>query len=148
MSYDFDCRQVVAAPTTSDFASMTAAPGGVGATHLLAPGQPVQYTFEFQNPGSDTARSVVLRTTILPELNPATFRPVAASHPFEWVMRSGNELEISFPGIELPAGQTNPDSSRGFFIFSIDQTPGLAPGTAVYSGFEARFDNTNFLQST
>jgi hypothetical protein len=146
VSHDFDCRQVVASPS-SLLPRLTATPTGVGATYLLAPGQPVQYTLEFQNPDSDTAHVVVLRTAFQPGLNPATFRPVAASHPFEWVIRSGNELELTFPGIDLPDSLTNLAGSRGFFTFSIEQTPGLATGTTIVSDLFVQFDNGPLVQS-
>ncbi|MBL7798773.1 MAG: DUF11 domain-containing protein [Saprospiraceae bacterium] len=148
VNYDFDCRQVVASPSSALPPRLTATPTGVGATYLLAPGQPLQYTLEFQNPGSDTVRHVVLRTAFQPELNPASFQPVAASHPFEWVIRSGNELEVTFSVIDLPDSLTNLAGSRGFFTFSVEQNPDLPTGTTISTYLITHFDNALLLQAS
>jgi len=141
VGHDFDCRQTVAMTAVLFPPTITAIPAGVGATNLLAPGQPVQYTLRFQNTEPDTARRVVLNGQLAAGLNPVTFRPLAASHLFDWVIRAGNKLELTFSGIALPDSSTDLAGSRGFFTFDIEQMPGLDSGAVISQNLSVQFDN-------
>jgi uncharacterized repeat protein (TIGR01451 family) len=139
-SVDYDCRQMVG--TATDPFTMTAFPSGVGPTHLLPAGQPLQYTISFQNTGTDTVRQLRINDFLPPGFNPKTFKPVGASHAYQWAILSGNLLEVSFSSLALPDSNTNKEASRGFFTFSIDQMPGVAAGTSIYNVANLLFNNT------
>ena len=126
---DFGCRQLL--PAVAEPVRKSASPSGVGPTFLLAPGQPLQYTIEFENTGADTVTSVLINDVLPPELAAGSFYPVAASHPYTWKIRPGNQLEVQFPAIQLPGNSTNPEGSKGYFTFSIGQNPGLANGALL-----------------
>ncbi|MEQ1744998.1 MAG: hypothetical protein ABMA02_06215, partial [Saprospiraceae bacterium] len=139
--HDFDCRAVVAAAKSVkalpnwEFGF----PSGVFPLNRIPAGQPVLHTIEFQNTGTGTVASVRISETFFPGLDVYSFRPIAASHPYEWFIR-GEQLEIRFPNINLPDSNANSATSKGFFMFSIGQTPGLADGDEISSSSLIFFD--------
>ncbi|MCK6695153.1 MAG: hypothetical protein L6Q97_24020, partial [Thermoanaerobaculia bacterium] len=126
-AYDLDCRQVIG---SYDPNQKVAAPAGAGPDRLLAANQPLQYTIEFQNTGTDTAFLVTLYDYLPPELDISTFRPGLSSHPCSWHIRN-NILEVLYAPIALPDSNVNEPASHGFFTFSIDQQPDLPDGTVI-----------------
>jgi len=136
VDYDFDCRQVIG---SYDPNQKTAVPTGVGWQGVIESNQPLQYTIDFQNTGTDTAFRVLLRDALPPQLDINTFRPIASSHPCTWELRSNN-LEVLFSPIALPDSNVNEPASHGYFTFSIDQTPNLPDGTSFYNNASIIFD--------
>ena len=63
-------------------------PTGIGPDHLVEPEWEIDYLIRFQNTGTDTAFTVVIRDTLSPFLDPSTVRPGAASHPYTWAWSS------------------------------------------------------------
>ncbi len=135
--YDFDCRRVVLA---YDPNIKTAIPTGVGPEHLLAANRPIQYTIDFQNTGTDTAFRVLLRDVLSPNLDVNTFSPGFSSHPYDWEIRDGNILEVTFSPIALPDSNTNEVASHGFFSFTIQQKNNLPYGTVIENSAAIIFD--------
>ncbi|MEO6037599.1 MAG: hypothetical protein ABIQ93_04235 [Saprospiraceae bacterium] len=148
LDYDFGCRRVVA---SYDPNQKSAVPTGAGGYHLLAANQPLQYTIDFQNTGTDTAFRVLLRDELPLGLNVNTFRPGYASHPYTWEIRGANTLEVLFSPITLPQSSVNEPASHGFFSFTIDQKPDLPNGTYLFNTAAIIFDfnppiGTNYVQ--
>lgn len=135
--YDFDCREVVGA---FDPNQKTAVPVGAGQAHFLEANYPLIYTIDFQNTGNDTARRVLLRDILPPQLDVNTFRPLFASHPNIWEIRGGDTLEVLFFPIALPDSNVNEPASHGFFSFSIAQKPDLPAGTLIENTADIIFD--------
>ncbi|MCK6692720.1 MAG: hypothetical protein L6Q97_11535, partial [Thermoanaerobaculia bacterium] len=79
--WERDCHELVG---SYDPNAKQAVPAGVNDPHWIKPNTPVEYLVEFQNIGTDTAFTVVLRDTLSPWLDPASVRPGAASHPYSW----------------------------------------------------------------
>ncbi len=130
------CRAVTGSYDPND---KDAYPAGSGPEHVVYPGTPLLYTIRFQNTGTDTAFTVVLRDTLSPHLDPATLRIESASHPCE-VFLYGDLVEITFHQILLPDSTINPEASQGFVSFSIDPRPDLPPGTVVENRAAIYFD--------
>lgn len=145
LAADFDCRQMTAgfSPYT-----LSAVPGGVGPTYLLAANQAVEYTITFQNPKSDTVHYLAIRDALPDGLDPASVHPVAASHPYQWQVRNDRTLVVEFPGIDLPDSNANPAASRGFFTFLINQMPDVPAGTQLVNSASLLFDNTSPVVQT
>lgn len=135
-AYDLNCRQVIG---SYDPNQKVAVPAGAGPDHLLAANQPLQYTIEFQNTGTDTAFRVTLYDYLPPELDISTFRPGLSSHPCSWHIRD-NILEVLYDPIALPDSNVNEPASHGFFTFSIDQQPDLPDGTVIQNFAAIVFD--------
>jgi uncharacterized repeat protein (TIGR01451 family) len=131
--YDFDCRQVIG---SFDPNLKSAVPTGYAP---LKANRPILYTIDFQNTGTDTAYRVVLRDVLPANLDVNTFRPVLASHPNTWEIRS-NTLEVLFSPIALPDSNVNEPASHGFFSFNIDQKPNLPDGTYLENTADIIFD--------
>ncbi|MEO6039050.1 MAG: hypothetical protein ABIQ93_11615, partial [Saprospiraceae bacterium] len=135
LAYDFACSQVIGA---FDPNRKTALPSGAGPANFIEANQPIRYTIEFQNTGTDTAYRVLLQDILPQNLELASFRPVAASDSCTWEIRNGGFLEVLFSPIMLPDSFANEPASHGFFSFEIEQTPDLPEGW--------NFDNRAYIQ--
>jgi len=117
---DQDCHEVVGSYDPND---KQAFPIGVDSEHFIEPSTPLDYQIRFQNTGTDTAFTVVVKDTLSAWLDPATFRPGASSHPYTWALSGAGILTFSFENILLPDSNANEAASHGFLQFSIDQRP-------------------------
>lgn len=98
----------------------------------IAAGATVTYFIRFQNVGLDTAQQVVVRDTLDPRLDPASFDMVAASHEYELLREGpGDVLRWYFNDIVLPDSATDESGSLGFILFTIQPKPFLAPGQVI-----------------
>ena len=115
-------------------------PLGHGAEGYVLHGQRLSYTIDFQNTGTDTATTVVLRDTLNSNMNIETFLVEAYSHPVTWTLHSGNELMFTFQNILLPDSNVNEPLSHGFIRYSIAPKTGLADYTKVSNTAYIFFD--------
>lgn len=115
-------------------------PSGVGDTKQIGPNQELKYLIRFQNTGSDTAFTVVVRDTLSPWLNPATIRSVSGSHPFTWNLSGAGVLTFTFDHIMLPDSNTNKGGSQGFISFSISQQKEVPLGAEIFNEAAIFFD--------
>lgn len=143
LAYDFDCRSVAG---SFDPNLKSAVPAGVTWQQLLPPNQPLLYTIDFQNTGTDTAYRVQLIDLLPYYLDISTFRPVAASHPCTWDIRGG-QMTVLFDPIMLPDSNTNEPASHGYFSFSIDQQPDVPDGTYLDNIAGITFDFNPVIQT-
>jgi uncharacterized repeat protein (TIGR01451 family) len=135
-NYDFDCRIVNAA---YDPNAKSAVPTGAGWQNLLPPNQPLLYTIDFHNTGTNTAYRVELTDPLPFGLDIGSFRPVATSHPCTWDIR-GARLTVLYQPIALPDSNVNEPASHGFFTFLINQLPDLPDGTVFENNASIIFD--------
>jgi uncharacterized repeat protein (TIGR01451 family) len=115
-------------------------PTGVGDTKQIGPNQELKYLIRFQNTGSDTAFTVVVRDTLSPWLNPASIRSVSGSHPFTWNLSGAGTLTFTFNHIMLPDSNTNKDGSQGFISFTISQQNDVPLGAEIFNQAAIFFD--------
>lgn len=115
-------------------------PAGWGAEKLILPNTALQYKIRFQNTGTDTAYTVLLKDRIDPNLDIKTLRPGASSHPYSWSINDGEYLTFRFDEIRLPDSTTNLAASQGFVEFSIEQKADLPIGTAIDNTAAIYFD--------
>ncbi len=143
---DTDCHQVVGAFDPND---KQAFPTGVKAEHFIEANTPIEYMIRFQNTGTDTAFTVVLKDTLSPWLNPASIRPGAASHPYTWSLSGAGILTLTFEHILLPDSNINEAASHGFIQFNIEQQKDLLPGVVLENRAGIYFDfNAPVLTNT
>ncbi len=102
--------------------------------------QPLDYTIRFQNTGTDTAFTVVIRDTLSAALDISTLQINGASHPNTFQIVGSNVLEWTFANILLPDSNVNKPLSHGFVSFSIGQTENNAPGTEITNRAGIYFD--------
>lgn len=134
---DRDCHEVVGSYDPND---KQAQPRGVQDEHLIEPNTPLEYQIRFQNTGTDTAFTIVLRDTLSPWLDPATVRPGAASHPYTWSLSNAGILTFRFDNILLPDSNVNEVNSQGFIQFRIDQHPDNPLGAILENRAGIYFD--------
>jgi uncharacterized repeat protein (TIGR01451 family) len=115
-------------------------PNGVGEDHNIRPGQELEYLIRFQNTGTDTAFTVMIRDTLSAFLDPASVRPGASSHPYTWSLSGEGVITFMFKNILLPDSNINEPASHGFVQFRIAQQPNLPLGSVIENDAAIYFD--------
>jgi uncharacterized repeat protein (TIGR01451 family) len=115
-------------------------PSGVTNQNHIQPNQQLQYVVRFQNTGTDTAFTVVIRDTLETDLNIFTVRPGVSSHDYTFRKYGPRVLEWTFNNILLPDSTTNEPGSNGFITFTVDQVPDLPNGTLINNQADIYFD--------
>ena len=100
----------------------------------------LSYQIRFQNTGTDTAFTVVLRDTLDDNLDPTSVVPGPSSHPYELTFLKGNILEFTFNDIMLPDSFINEPASNGFVFFDIKVKRGLEYGDMMKNTAAIYFD--------
>jgi uncharacterized repeat protein (TIGR01451 family) len=134
---DIDCHEVVSSATLNEKIGM---PAGYDSGHFIDPNTDITYRIRFQNTGTDTAFSVLLRDTLSPWLDPTSIRPEVASGAYTWNLVDGNVLKFEFNHILLPDSTTNEAASHGFVQFRISQKKDLPINTVIYNKATVSFD--------
>ncbi|MEX2484172.1 MAG: T9SS type A sorting domain-containing protein [Brumimicrobium sp.] len=115
-------------------------PLGVTNQNNIQPNQQLQYVVRFQNTGTDTAFTVVIRDTLDTDLNIFTVTPGVSSHNYTFRKYGPRVLEWTFDDIMLPDSTTNEPESNGFVTFTVDQVPDLPNGTIINNQADIYFD--------
>ncbi|HNL37513.1 MAG: T9SS type A sorting domain-containing protein [Saprospiraceae bacterium] len=134
---DIDCKTVVGSYDPND---KQAFPLGVDEQHLIEQNQPIEYQIRFQNTGSDTAFTVVVRDTLSAWLDPTSIRPGAASHAYDWTVSGQGVVQFTFNDILLPDSNVNEAASHGFVQFWINQKPNVPLGSVIENRAGIYFD--------
>ena len=112
---DIECVQNIGSFDPNDKQGF---PTGITDDHCIDPGVAIDYLIRFQNTGTDTAFTVVIRDTLSEFLDPSSIYFVTASHDYELTM-DGDALSFTFNNILLPDSTTNEPASNGFVKFQI-----------------------------
>ena len=115
-------------------------PLGVGSSHDILPNQNLEYIIRFQNTGTDTAFTVVIRDTLATALDILSVQAGVSSHNYEFRMYGPRVLEWTFNNIMLPDSNVNEPASNGFVTFTVDQAPNLPNGTLIENSAGIYFD--------
>ena len=118
----------------------TGYPLGVGTTHDILPNQKMEYRIRFQNTGTDTAFTVVIRDTLSTDFDIFSVQSGVSSHPYTFRMYGPRILEWTFNNIMLPDSNVNEPLSNGFVLFEVNQQPNLAEGTVLENSAGIYFD--------
>jgi uncharacterized repeat protein (TIGR01451 family) len=118
----------------------TGFPLGLTSENYIQPNQQIQYVIRFQNTGTDTAFTVVIRDTLDTDLNIFTAISGVSSHPYTFKMYGQRVLEWTFDNINLPDSTTDQAGSNGFVTFHVEQVPNLSPGTEISNDADIYFD--------
>ncbi len=115
-------------------------PLGFGETNAIPEGTRLDYTIRFQNTGTDTAFTVVIRDTMPVTLDLATLEIEGASHPFTVSLDTHRVLSFVFENILLPDSSVNLAGSQGAVQFSINHNKELNPGDQILNEAAIYFD--------
>ncbi len=130
----------ITSTTAIDPNDKTPEPLGVGADGLIDNNQQMEYLIRFQNTGTDTAYTVILRDTLTDLLEMTSLKLGAASHNHTFSIENGRVLTWTFNNIDLPDSNVNEPLSHGFVQFSVNQVPDLQPGTVIQNRAGIYFD--------
>ncbi len=116
-------------------------PRGLGETGIIDPStEKLSYQIRFQNTGTDTAFTVVIRDVIDEDLDLMTIVPGASSHDYRLDVINGNELEFTFDNIMLPDSNINEPASHGYVLFEARLKENLPIGTEIENTAAIYFD--------
>ena len=134
---DIDCRPNVGSYDPNDKQGF---PIGYGTARLVEPGTDIEYLIRFQNTGTDTAFTVVVRDELSEWLDPATIRPGASSHPYTFSFYGDRNIKFTFDDILLPDSNVNLAGSQGFVQFRISQKANVPLQTDILNSAAIFFD--------
>lgn len=118
----------------------TGFPLGVGSAHNILPNQKLEYLIRFQNTGTDTAFTIVIRDTLSTDFNLFSVKSGVASHNYTFRKYGPRVLEWTFSNIMLPDSNVNEPLSNGFVKFEVQQKPNLSNGTLLENSAAIYFD--------
>lgn len=87
--------------------------------YFLAQDEWVDYTIRFQNTGTATAETVVVRDVLDDDLNITSLEILGSSHDFTPSFGEGRELVFTFNNIDLPDSTSDLTGSQGFISYRI-----------------------------
>ncbi|RYM32521.1 T9SS type A sorting domain-containing protein [Brumimicrobium glaciale] len=134
---DINCLQLTGSYDPNDKKGF---PLGLTDENRISRGDQLEYLIRFQNTGTDTAFTVIIRDTLDSQLNLFTVTPGVSSHNYSFELLNGNVLEWTFNNILLPDSTTNEPESNGFATFRVDQVPNLPYGSVIYNEADIYFD--------
>ena len=137
-SIDVDCQPIIGAYDPND---KTGYPLGTGNTKAITQNQDLEYLIRFQNTGTDTAFTVVVRDTIdVTKMDIKSIEWGSSSHKYMPEIYGENILKFTFDKILLVDSFTNEPASNGFVKFRIKQKKDLAFGTKIQNSAGIYFD--------
>lgn len=134
---DVDCPIAVSSFDPND---KTGFPLGYEEQHFIEPETTIEYLIRFQNTGTDTAYTVVIRDTLDANFDIATFRAGASSHDYDVELEGQGILKFSFNNILLPDSIVDEPSSNGFVEFKIAPRNTTPLGTVLKNKAAIYFD--------
>ncbi len=99
----------------------------------------LHYTIRFQNIGNADAIKVRIETDLDAKLDPSTFVPIGASHPYT-VTRENGHLVFKFENINLAGSQVNEAESHGFISYRIRPVSNIEVGQTISADANIYFD--------
>ena len=137
LSVSMDCQENRGAYDPND---KQVIPAGTGEQHFTEKNIPLKYKIRFQNTGTDTAFTVIIRDTLSEHLNPTTLSMGSSSHPYDFLLLENKILVVRFQDILLPDSTINEAKSHGFIEFEINQAADLPDGTIIQNQAAIYFD--------
>ncbi|MEL7222695.1 MAG: T9SS type A sorting domain-containing protein, partial [Bacteroidota bacterium] len=113
---DVFCLDNIGAYDPNDKAAL---PVGYGEQHYIEPETELYYRIRFQNTGTDTAFTVIIRDTLSDLLDIRSLQPGNSTHDYELELTNERALTFTFNNILLPDSTTNLEASQGFVDFRI-----------------------------
>ncbi len=103
-------------------------------------GEYLHYLIRFQNTGTDTAFTVIVKDTLSTNLNWNSLEMESASHPYNLTITDGNILKWQFNNINLPDSNVNETASHGYIAYKIKPQNTLTIGNTINNSAYIYFD--------
>lgn len=100
----------------------------------------LHYIIRFENTGTASAENVAVEDYLESDLDPSTLEVVSASHPYRATLTDGNQFEVFFTGINLPASIDSESESHGYVAFKIKPKNTVTVGTEIKNKANIHFD--------
>lgn len=134
---DIYCGEVTGSYDPND---KTGFPLGQGILHDIEQNQDLEYLIRFQNTGTDTAFTVIIRDTLPNELDIYSIEGMTSTHEYSFRIYGPRVLEWRFDNIMLPDSNINYEGSQGSVRFKINQVMNLPIGTTIENSAGIYFD--------
>jgi hypothetical protein len=116
-------------------------PRGVGEEgRILYEDTTLRYTIRFQNTGTDTAFTVVIRDTLDASLDVPSFRLEGSSHSMNYTISGDGVVTFTFNNIQLPDSFVNEPGSHGVLSYFINRKMDIPFGTEIQNTAYIYFD--------
>ncbi len=116
-------------------------PAGMDSLGYIPPSiETLDYTIRFQNTGTDTAFTIVIKDELDSNLNWFSLIPIASSHDMHVEVEDNGEVIFTFDNIMLPDSNVNELASHGFVRYKIDINDDVALGTEINNTANIYFD--------
>ena len=113
---------------------------GIQSTTFHKTDSVLEYLIRFQNTGTDTAFTVVIKDQLDYNLDWSSLTPISASHDYSYFLNDDGTMEIKFANILLPDSSINYTASNGYFKYSIKPKKDLNFGTKIFNVASIYFD--------
>jgi hypothetical protein len=100
----------------------------------------LRYTIRFQNTGTDTAFTVVIRDTLDASLDVPSFRLEGSSHSMNYSISGDGVVTFTFNNIQLPDSFVNEPGSHGILSYFINRKMDIPLGTEIQNTAYIYFD--------
>lgn len=107
---------------------------------FITKGEYLQYVIRFQNTGTDTAFTVVVRDTLDFRLDWNTLQMIASSHSYRMSINDDNKLAWTFSNINLPDSNRNEPASHGYIVYRIRPKSTVAVNEVIHNTASIYFD--------
>jgi len=114
-------------------------PPGAGPSGFVFREDTLRYHIDFQNTGTDTAFTVVVRDTVDDDIDLTTIQPGASSHPYVLTI-SNRELKWTFNNIMLPDSVIDEPGSHGFVEYTLEPSNVAPDGADIPNAAGIYFD--------
>jgi hypothetical protein len=115
-------------------------PSGIGTNNYVNSTGELSYLVRFQNTGTDTAFTVVVRDTLSDYLNISSVITMSSSHKYSFRIYDNKVLEWTFSNILLPDSNTNEPLSHGYISFIVEKADSLMNGDVISNSVAIYFD--------
>jgi uncharacterized repeat protein (TIGR01451 family) len=114
--------------------------GGRVPSSFITKGEYLQYVIRFQNTGTDTAFTVVVRDTLDARLDWNTLQMIASSHSYRMTIDEENKLAWTFSNINLPDSNVNEPASHGYIVYRIRPKSTVVVNEVIHNTASIYFD--------
>jgi uncharacterized repeat protein (TIGR01451 family) len=138
---DNDCHPIVASCDPNELEVQSQIPNaGYVQQENISASDTLSYIIHFQNTGTDTAYTVVVRDTLSEYLDCSTIESGASSHAYSFRVYENGICEWTFNDILLPDSSASEINSHGFVKFNVRQTASNIEGTLIENSSSIWFD--------
>ncbi len=131
-----ECRENTGSYDPND---KTAFVNGIQNAEQVKAGQKLEYLVRFQNTGTDTAFTVVIKDPISSNLDVSSIVMGASSHRYTWEVKE-NVLIVRFDNIMLPDSNKSERNSHGFIKFRINPKANITHKNLINNTAAIYFD--------